>query len=64
MKPTMPFSAHFAETIAETFLVGQSHYGDINLLPDLFIGYVWGIACKHLKDCSDEFVVVDFARKL
>jgi RNA polymerase sigma-70 factor (ECF subfamily) len=64
MKPTMPASAHFAETIAESFRVGQAHYGDINLSTDLFIGYVWGITCKHLKDCSDECVVVDFARRL
>jgi RNA polymerase sigma-70 factor, ECF subfamily len=64
MKPTMPASDHFRETIAENFRVGEAHYGNINLSPDLFIGYVWGITCKHLKDCSDEFVVVDFARKL
>lgn len=64
MKPTMPASAYFAETIAENFRVGQAHYGDINLSTDLFIGYVWGITRKHLKDCSDECVVVDFARRL
>jgi RNA polymerase sigma-70 factor (ECF subfamily) len=60
----MPASAQFAETIVENFHDGKAHYGDINLSPDLFVGYVWGISCKHLKDYSDDFVVADFAKRL
>ncbi len=64
MKTSMPASAQFAETIAQNFHEGKAQYGDINLSPDLFVGYVWGISCKHLKDYSDDFAAVDFARRL
>lgn len=64
MKPNMPASSQFAETIVENFHDGKTYYGDIDLSPDLFIGYVWGISCKHVKNCWDDFVIVDFARKL
>jgi RNA polymerase sigma-70 factor, ECF subfamily len=64
MNQTVRPSPHFAETIAENFRDGKTHYGDIDLSPDSFVGYVWCISCKHLKDCSDDFVVADFARKL
>jgi RNA polymerase sigma-70 factor (ECF subfamily) len=60
----MPASAHFAKTIAENIHDGKNHYGDIDLAPDVFVGYVWDISCKHLKDWSNDFVVVDFARRL
>jgi RNA polymerase sigma-70 factor (ECF subfamily) len=60
----MPAPTPFADSIAESFLAGKAHYGDIGLAPDILGGYVWGIACKHLKDCSDELVVADFARRL
>jgi RNA polymerase sigma-70 factor len=36
----------------------------MNLSPDLFIGYVWGITCKHLKNSLDQVAVCDFARRL
>jgi RNA polymerase sigma-70 factor (ECF subfamily) len=60
----MPASSQFAEKIGENFHDGKTCYGDIDLSPDLFIDYVWGISRKHVKDCSDEVVVADFARKL
>src|SRR5436309_3336965 len=57
-------SAQFAKTIAENVDDGKNHYGDIDLAVDLFVMYVWDISCKHMKDWSNEFAVIDFARRL
>src|ERR1700730_6095038 len=64
MRLTMLAPTPFADSIAESFRTGKAHYGDIDLAPDIFGGYVWGIACKHLKDCSDDLVLADFAGRL
>lgn len=63
MKPTMP-APIFGSTITQDYLTGQAHYGDINLPMELFVGYVWGITCKHVKDPSDYAVALNFAKSL
>jgi RNA polymerase sigma-70 factor len=54
----------FAKTVAESFCIGQSYYGDVDVSLDLFHGYMWTIARKHLQDSSDEPVIVEFTRRL
>jgi RNA polymerase sigma-70 factor (ECF subfamily) len=63
-EPIMPASAQFAEIIGENFQDGRSHYGEIDLSPNCFVEYVWGIACKHVRDCAEDVVIADFAKKL
>jgi len=60
----MPAPANFAETVAGDVSVGLAHYGDIDVSPELFIGYVWDIVCKHRPGASDESSAVDFTKRL
>jgi RNA polymerase sigma-70 factor (ECF subfamily) len=61
-----PMSApiQFVQTVEQSFDDGKSHYGDVGLSQDLFTGYVWNIVSRHLKDCPDDLVIVDFTRRL
>jgi RNA polymerase sigma-70 factor (ECF subfamily) len=60
----MEASTQFVEAMVESYRAGQTHYGDLGLSPDLFIRYVWGIACKHLQERSNELAILDFAKRL
>jgi len=60
----MQASAQFTAAIAEHICACQSHWADIDISHDSFAGYVWDIACKHLKDSSDEPTAIAFVRKL
>src|SRR4051812_37973246 len=60
----MPAPVHFAESVSESFWVGQSYYGDTDSSVDVFTDYVWSIACKHRDGPVDEPAVIAFARRL
>lgn len=60
----MPAPVHFADTVADSFCLGQTYYGDIDVSLNLFIDYVWGIVCKRLDGFLDEPAVTTFTRKL
>lgn len=60
----MPASVQFANTVAESFCIGQAYYGDIDISLDMFSSYIWTIACRHLSTSSDEPAAVEFAKRL
>lgn len=60
----MTASDHFRELIAEHFGICEAGCSDIDVPQDLFTGYVWDIASRHVADSSNESAVVDFTRKL
>lgn len=60
----MPASDHFAAAIAAEFPACQAHSPGVDISRDLFIGYVWDIASKHLGLSSANSAIVDFTRRL
>lgn len=60
----MPAPVHFTATVSDSFLLGQTYYGDIDLSLDLFVDYVWAAVCRHMDVSVDEPGVTAFAKKL
>jgi len=62
----MSAPAQFSQTVAMAMHIGQEHYGDIGVSPDVFAGYVWNITLKHLHQLegSGELLAIEFAKKL
>jgi len=60
----MPAPVHFAATVSDSFWLGQSYYGEIDVSLDLFVDYVWAIVCRHLDGSVDEAGVMAFAKRL
>jgi RNA polymerase sigma-70 factor len=56
--------AYFMEAIAPNTAVGQCHYGDMGITPDLFVSYVWDITLRHAGNELNEPGLLDFANKL
>jgi len=64
MKQAMPASIQFVQIVEQSSDDSKGYYGDVGLSKDLFTGYVWSIVSRHLKECSDDLVIVDFTRRL
>lgn len=60
----MPAPAHFSATVSESFSLGQTHYGEIDISLDQFTDYIWIIVCRRLRGPLDDSSVDKFTKRL